>query len=599
MRVSGLTLLGVIDDVVDLSRIEAGRLVIVNGPFAPADMLEALCESLVPLAEAHHVDLSLYLDPGIPACVVGDVLRVRQLLYNLLATAIRFSGGQRGLRGMVMLRVTVAGSDPWQLRFEVACNGIGLTPEAVGCLLQPFSEADIGRGLDPGSAGPGLSICKRLTDLMGGSIEVSSQPGNGCEFRLVLPCAVDDPAPEPLMASLTGIRCLLSAGTDPDIAHASAYLEAAGASVGCLAAGSGSPAAVTDPRLPVVVVRHVAGPQMASVPGPAAQVLICRQPPIRPLSGVQIVSGRVLHRQELLRAVAAAAGRVVPEGLVPPKVSLTESARARPAGVEGAAPRILVAEDDGVNRQLVFQQLQLLGYRSALARDGAEALRLWRDGAYDLLLTDLHMPVMDGYALAHEIRLAEADADTGQRLPILALSADTSRDEPARSQAAGIDTYLIKPLHLERLREALEMWLGPARQQTAGGAAEKSTEVDPVFDIAVLHALVGDDAAVVQALLGEFLDATWPLAGQIRTVAAAGDLQQVQIYSHRLKSSARSVGALSLARCAESLELAAGNEDIIAVLRLAADICQALTLVEDRIRSVQAGLPETAELGSW
>jgi PAS domain S-box-containing protein len=598
IRISGRTLLGVIDDVLDLSRIEAGRLTLIEESFEPVEMVEGLCRSLVPIAVTSNVNLSLYIDPQIPRVVFGDALRLRQVLYNLIGNAIKFADGRPDLHGLVEVGVTIDSRDPWCLAFTVSDRGAGMTPEVVARLFEPFTQAVSASSRIYGGAGLGLSICKQLADLMGGQINVSSEPGLGSTFVLTLPFQVEDPAPVPAPAGLSGVQCLVVEGADPDIAHIGTYLEHAGASVRYIARNSDLVAEIAGLRPPVVLVTHAANDGTAAMrpcAGLAGRVVISRGAAPQSKRLAQVLNGAVLSRQKLLRAVAVAAGYPVPEVPDEPDAGAAQYADATPA--TDRARSVLVAEDDEINRKVIFQQLRLLGYEAVLANDGAEALELWAKGGHALLLTDLQMPFVDGYELARNIRAAEASSGTGRHLPVIALSASAVRDEAERSRMAGMDDYLTKPLQLDRLSEVLEKWIGPAAPPAQADEQVKATDEpgDQVFDVAVLHALVGDDARIVRALLGEFLDATWPLAGQLRSAAVAGDLQQAAAVSHRLKSSARSVGALTLGRLAGAMETAATGDDHDRVLRLVEEIFMALSLVEKRIRTVRADLLDTVE----
>ena len=263
---------------------------------------------------------------------------------------------------------------------------------------------------------------------------------------------------------------------------------------------------------------------------------------------VVTLDGDALRRQAFLRAVAVAAGRRSPELFHESTgEDLTGEEIAPPTIAEARAQGrlILVAEDDDINQKVILQQLRLLGYAAEVADNGTEALRLWREGNYALLLTDLHMPEMDGYTLAETIRREEA---AGRRMPILALTANALRGEANRARSAGMDEYLTKPVQLHLLRAALEKWL-PRTNGSIPSAALPEESRDgraaPVVDVAVLRGLVGDDAGTVREFLSDYLASAGRLAAELRAAVAAGDTQQVGAVAHKLKSSSRSVGALA------------------------------------------------------
>jgi CheY-like chemotaxis protein/HPt (histidine-containing phosphotransfer) domain-containing protein len=274
------------------------------------------------------------------------------------------------------------------------------------------------------------------------------------------------------------------------------------------------------------------------------------------------VDGNCLRRTALLRAVAVAAGRQSPdvfrddnpEDLIGERIDPPTIAEARASG-----RLILIAEDDDVNQKVILRQIEMLGYAAEIAHDGAEALRLWEAGDYALLLTDLHMPVMDGYSLAAAIRKHEADHDAHgpRRIPILALTANALRGEAIRAQAAGMDEYLTKPLQLHLLQVALARWLPLRGIEAAVEDAADSVvpqHASSAIDISVLERLVGNDVDTVRELLDAYLASAHRQATELRAADAVDDLRQIGEIAHRLKSSSRAVGAATLGDLCAELE---------------------------------------------
>ncbi|NMG46446.1 response regulator, partial [Aromatoleum toluvorans] len=264
------------------------------------------------------------------------------------------------------------------------------------------------------------------------------------------------------------------------------------------------------------------------------------------------IDGDALRRRTLLRAVAVAAGRESPDAVPAQAVPSATVAKAVPPTIAEARTSgrlILIAEDDPVNQKVILQQLALLGYAAEVAGDGAQALRMWREGRYALLLTDLHMPHMDGYALAQTIRAEEAGRG---RMPILALTANALRGEARRAREGGMDEYLTKPIQLQLLKDALERWLPHEAAAPAVGAPAAA-----VFDVAVLEALVGSERAVVDDFLGDYRGALRELSDALRTAVARDDAGAIVAVAHKLKSSSRAVGALQLGELCAELEIAA------------------------------------------
>jgi signal transduction histidine kinase/CheY-like chemotaxis protein/HPt (histidine-containing phosphotransfer) domain-containing protein len=573
IRESAGSLLGIIDDILDFSKIEAGRLELEREPVSVADLVEGLCNSLVPVAARKGVDLALFISPDIPERLLSDDVRLRQVLYNLVGNAIKFSAGQPGRRGRVSVRVEIAQASPLRLAIRVADNGIGMTPETVHDLFTPFTQAEISTTRRFGGTGLGLTICKRLIDLMQGEITVESAPNAGSTFTVTLPFEVAAEQPVRSQPDLSGLDCVVLEGTELNADDMRAYLAHAGARVHRVADVAASIDTATRLVAPVVIImeaRHGTAHRadFDSLPT-VRRVLITHGRRRRArVEGPDAVTldGDALRRLALLRAVAVASGRASPE------IIHERTAESRldddvlpPTIAEARAHErlILVAEDDEINQKVILQQLALLGYAAEIAANGTEALRMWREGRYALLLTDLHMPEMDGYTLADTIRREE----TGRRMPILALTANALRGEANRAHAAGMDEYLTKPVQLAALRVVLEKWLPPGRGSTASGATVAASPARAAaVDLAVLKGLVGNDEATVREFLTDYLDSARQLAGEMRTALAAGDARHAGAIAHKLKSSSRSVGALALGDLCAELENSSrtGNKTAIA-----------------------------------
>jgi len=601
VRESGRALMRIIDDILDFSRIEAGRLQLERAEFSLTDAVEGLCGSLVPLALEREVDLHCFVSPTLPSSVVGDEVRLRQILANLVGNAIKFSGSRADRKGRVTVRAEAVGQSP-ELAIEVEDNGIGISEEAQKRLFQPFSQAEESTTRRFGGSGLGLVIAKRLTDLMDGSIGVESRPGEGSLFRVRLPLepAVED---APAFPDLSGLRVRVLDDDGIPCESIERYLTDAGVDVEVVQPKPGE-AAGGDESADVVILpvsRSERGRRSKAhwLPGSSGRLLLSRSVhrspnPLGPHTAG--LSALALRRRALLEAVAAAAGRMVlrPE-------SGPASSRLAPAelpDIETAAARgelILVAEDDAINRKVIARQLQLLGRAAELACDGQEALEIWRKGRSALVLTDLHMPVMDGYALTEAIRREEATkGEEVRRTPVIALTANALRGEAERGEAIGLDDYVTKPVQLERLREVIDSHLPqapspgdrpaePASREVAGDASARALDTD------VLRSLIGDDEDLIDEFLREFLKAAEGLVRDLERACVVGDSRQVATVAHKLKSSSRSVGAIALGDCCASLEHEARSEEIDFRSAPGSTIRERLDAVRDAIERRQRG----------
>jgi len=568
---SAFALLRLIDDILDFSKIEAGRLVFERIPVSVEDVVEGVCSSV---ATGEGVDLTLFVDPGVPGDVWTDPVRLRQILFNLVGNAIKFSGNRSQQRGHVAVRVETDGNAPPRLIVSVADNGIGMAPETVAKLFNAFTQAETSTTRRFGGTGLGLAITKRLVELMSGDITVKSSPGKGSTFTVTLPADAVAGAPQRRYQDLSGLECIVVAGPQLNADDLRVYLACAGARVHVvddLPAAARQAAGMTEP---VVIVQDV-GPgdvsdvstdalhaEFADAAG-ARHLLITRGRRWRARMealGVVTLDGNPLRRKALLRAVAVAAGRASPElfhevegkDLVGGNTTPPTPAEARAQG-----RLILVAEDDAVNQKVIMKQLELLGYAADVVENGADALRLWRKGGYALLLTDLHMPEMDGYALASTVRGEEGGRR--ERIPILALTANALRGEAARAMAAGMDEYLTKPLKIQQLAQALEKWL-PAPPPAAETGTDGGHRL-PVVDVRVLKGLVGGEVDTLREFYTDYLKLARELVAELRAEFGAGDARKVADIAHKLKSSSLSVGALGFGDQCGRLERAGRDGD--------------------------------------
>jgi CheY-like chemotaxis protein/HPt (histidine-containing phosphotransfer) domain-containing protein len=245
---------------------------------------------------------------------------------------------------------------------------------------------------------------------------------------------------------------------------------------------------------------------------------------------------------------------------------------------------ILVAEDDPTNQKVLLRQLELLGHAAEVAPDGVEALRLWREGGYALVVTDLHMPNLDGYGLVAAIR---AEEPVGTRTPVLALTANALQGEAARARAAGIDAYLTKPMQLADLRDALAAWMPTDGATHVPVPAPRADTPAPVLDLDVLRSLVGDDPDTLRELLGDFAVAADKALVEFAVAGEEGDLERLGAVAHRLKSSSRAVGAMALGDLCAQLENVCTVRDHAAAVRVAAVLRPVAQDVLARVREAR------------
>ena len=599
IRESALSLLDIIEDILDFSKIEAGKLEIERVPISMAEVMEKACAMLDPLAVRRRVFLTLFVAPAIPAKLVGDAPRLRQIVVNLVNNAIKFSSG-RERPGRVSVRAELAESGDGQaiVEISVADNGIGIDEAVQARLFQPFSQADSSTTRHFGGTGLGLAIARNLVELMGGEITVRSVPGKGSTFTVRLPCIAVAGREDAEAFPLAGLHCLAVGADGKLIDDWAAYLTAAGAlverapdmAVACACPVPADPGpwvwlldAGDTPPAPEAL-RAI----FAAVPAKDVRLVVVehgKRRRTRLFEDTRIVGvdGNMLTRRHLLKAVSIAAGRATEEReTVAPRKS--ETAPAPPSRSEALrrGRLILVAEDNETNRKVIARQLALLGYAADVAVDGHEALQFWESGDFSLLLTDLHMPGMDGYQLTAAIRRGENEAETGGmgRLPIVAITANALKSEESRCKSAGMDDYLSKPVDLARLQAMLEKWLpAPSLDETGDAPEPPADKRLAVLDTAVLAKLVGNDRALIEDVLKDYRRSAQSLAEEIRAALAQGDLETAGQGAHKLKSSSRAVGALALGEVCARLDGADQDFAADAAAALAADFEHALAAV--------------------
>ncbi|MDD5384043.1 MAG: ATP-binding protein [Gallionella sp.] len=589
IRESAFSLLTIIDDILDFSKIEAGRLELECVPMSLTDTVEMMCSMLDRLASRKKVELILFVDPVIPENVLGDTVRLRQVLINLASNAIKFSSGQdrpgRVSVRAILARNGLAGRSPEQItvEFQVADNGIGMDKETLARLFTPFTQADASTTRRFGGTGLGLAISHRLVELMDGEITVQSEPGKGSVFTVRLPFALlpEKTASDEAPSEVAGLSCLVVDGADNLAEELAAYLAHGGAAVERVAgiAAAGERAGALPPGLWLWIVvaedEPLSPDDLRAVartrPEQDIRFVVIgrgqRRKPRVAASDLVMLDGNVLKRRTFLKAVAIAAGRAQEE-VEMPFTDRSETVK-EPLSREEARQQgrlILVAEDNEINQKVILRQLALLGLAADIADDGRLALERWRSGDYALLLSDLHMPEMDGYELTAAIRASEGES---RHIPVIALTANALRGEAERCREAGMDDYLSKPARLADLQAMLEKWL-PAVAEPA--PLEPMPELHATapypVDVNVLKALVGDDPAVIREFLHDFRISAAKIAAELKAACNGGQMAQAGALAHKLKSSARSVGALALGELCAAMEQAgkADGTEALAVL---------------------------------
>ena len=624
---SGRTLLTLLSDVLDLSKIEASKLVIDSAPVSLRAMAESVTQTLANGGRAKGLKVHLFIAPQVAAEHPCDSLRVRQILFNLLGNAIKFTQ-----HGSVSLRITAvadaSGPSPGQrIAFEVADTGVGIAKGAQARLVAPFEQAEPAISRQFGGTGLGLAIFRRLADLMGASLVLDSCLGAGTTLRLDATFAVAiEQAP---VRPTPGIKVLILADDATDQETLTSYLNAGNfeAVVPSLLPASAQQlqqlASAQRPRCapvaPAVLARIGVSPGELTAMLDLAGTAVCG--PALVWLTEEHLSARHVSNQPILPSVVAAqlvAWLGDSAGVLGVARMASGTNTRDPAATR--ARRVLVAEDHPTNRAIVCRQLEMIGCDVTLCGDGEPAYAVWRRALasqelpFSAMVIDCHMPVMDGYELARRIRASEhvdelaliaenppALSRVSVRVPIIALTADTGAEVRSRCEAAGMDDLLIKPVDIPALRTALDRWLGPlagAEPQftsiasapspaaAEGPAALQASRQKTFHARHLLHEM--GSGAELHDLMGDYVQTTARDIASMR--AAAGDLLLTRRMAHRIKGAARLVGAQRIEEIASAVEARAGANSLMpgAVEHAARQLADALEAVKAELRALAA-----------
>jgi signal transduction histidine kinase/CheY-like chemotaxis protein/HPt (histidine-containing phosphotransfer) domain-containing protein len=577
---SGQALLAMINDILDLSKVEAGKLAIEPLSFDLRVAMEEMGDLLAGRAQEKGLDFVIRVAPEAPRRVVGDPGRIRQVLINLVENAIKFTD-----QGFVRVNVELVGASAGKarLRFAVEDSGIGIPRSEHERIFDRFAQAESSRGGRPRGTGLGLALCRELAGLMGGRLSVESEEGKGSRFTLELALPVDQVVPQARSAEpgLEGVRVLVA---DPDEANRTVLLERVAAF-----GAEAEPAATGAEVIAAIGEADRRGAPFGIV------VLDARLPDMNPAQLVELLGALRLGARPVLVLVTThgrpgegrryaelgfAAYFVKPvreadlrEGLAlawlqrnlprpQPLITRHSLAEARGRARSGMPPaprpaplRVLVVEDNAVNQRLAMSLLEQLGCRVDVAGSGGEAVSLVARLSYDLVFMDCQMPEMDGYEATRQIRASDAPS---AQVPIIGLSAVQGEQE--RCLAAGMNDYLTKPISLEALAAMVESWAGGGRagalpaagpaSETVAAAGDSECVLDPV----PLDQLRELDAGLAGEIRRLFLSETPLRLVELSRAVEGGAVADIQRLAHSLKGSCLMIGAQQLGLRAQVLE---------------------------------------------
>jgi two-component system, sensor histidine kinase and response regulator len=561
---SAAALLQIINDILDFSKVEAGKLELECIEFGLRETVEQAIEICASRAHAKGLELACDVGLDVPAKVRSDPMRLRQILINLVGNAIKFTDA-----GEVIVRVKVIGNDGL-LRFEVVDTGIGISQEAQSDIFNAFSQADSFTTRKYGGTGLGLAICRELATLMGGRIGVDSVVGRGSIFWVEVPLApIVEATPTftrlPRLR-LVGLRALIVDDNTSNREILTQHLKSWGVEV--IATESsldalavlGTPEglrfdfALLDDQMPgmdgIALAKRIRDDSRLAAM--RLIMLTTRDNHESNSETVQLFAAiltKPLRRSQLLNCVTRAM-------IAAPEPALEETAiRSVPTATARAfVPKILLVEDNPVNREVAVGMLESLGCVAHTAENGWLALEAINNDAYDAVLMDCQMPVMDGLTATAELRRREQNAG-GARLPIIALTANAMEGDRERCLAAGMDDFLSKPFSQQQLAVLLKRWLAlhvlPESERREGSRL-------PLIDAGVLRNIAAlARPALLNSMIELYLQHSPPLVTAIELAVASGQVEALQEALHTFKSSTANLGGLRLATLTKECEVLA------------------------------------------
>ncbi|MBD1937773.1 PAS domain S-box protein [Microcoleus sp. FACHB-68] len=612
IRISGDALLSLINEILDLSKLEAGEIELEVLNFDLSVCIEEMLDLLAPPAHAKGIEIAALIDENVPVYIQGDAGRLRQILMNLIGNAIKFtSSGEVVVRAELLSKTETNAS----LYFAVIDTGIGIPLEAQRKLFAPFTQVDASTTRKYGGTGLGLAICKELVTLMGGKIGVESQLGQGTKFWFTIPFVLGS---QPVIICkqdfnlLSGRRLLVvdDNATNRKVVHHQVtrwgmQVDEADSAAAALQALQEA----WEQKMPYDVA--VLDMQMPQTDGLSLGEQIKANSALARVPLIMLTSTN--QRDEVKQALkigfaAYLVKPVKPSRLLDTILTVLDTSE-RPVAISDgeylskpADPlpevsgkpklRILIAEDNSINQKVALKQLSSAGYEADVAANGEEVLQLLKTIPYDLVLMDCQMPILDGFNTTIEIKRRQENAFAAGRRPVvIAMTANAMKEDRDRCLSAGMDDYLSKPVSKEKLIATIERW-SHYKQAEQKAATDKLADVSEdkeaeaaEFDWEHLHSLSEGNAEFELELLQMFVEDSQIHLEKAKTAIAGHNIRQLQQESHHLKGSTGNIGATAMHLAAAKLDQLAHQEELEGMLDLVSDLEKFLKQIEQLINN--------------
>ena len=617
-------LLGTLNDILDYSKIEAGHMHLERIPFDPEEVLAQVSDLFIVHAEEKGLELLLELDPAIPGQLLGDPLRLSQILHNLVGNALKFTE-----QGMIHVRIALAGREGNQvlLRFTVQDTGVGMDQTQIARLFQPFTQADMSITRKHGGTGLGLSISQRLVSLMGGEISLASTPGQGSTFAFTISFTVGDAAHHRQRPALPSLRSLVI--DDQEAARTLLQQQLTNWRFPVVSAASGEAAlqyltdaarrqmpfdlVLLDWKMPdmngLEVARRIhASAREGLLPRLPLLVMVTaygRENLLRDAGPLRIDA--ILDKPVLPSTLHEVLLRITQSGMAP-AATLTPTLQQSQAWSLLRGCHVLLVEDNALNREIAETLLSRAGLRVSVAQHGGEAVAAVQNTRFDAVLMDIQMPEMDGLEATRRIRALPG----GQELPIIAMTAAAMVQDRQNCLAAGMNAYTTKPINPRELADTLLRWMRPdqwgpislrplSSPSTPGTADADEVQrlVTLLPGVAVVQALarLNSDPLHYRRLLIDFAGRHRSTPEQLRMLDTRGARDGLYALAHTLKGEAGNLGLSAVQATADALAqaLKQGQEAIAPrVDTLSTALDQALALLDQVHDMPEPAIPITA-----
>jgi CheY-like chemotaxis protein/nitrogen-specific signal transduction histidine kinase/HPt (histidine-containing phosphotransfer) domain-containing protein len=627
---SSEALLTIINDILDFSKVESGKLELENQPFDLRACIEEALDLLAAEAAEKKLDIPYQLDDGIPAQVIGDVTRLRQVLVNLLGNGIKFTEKGDVVTQVRILSAPDPGGDTgiWHLQFSVRDTGIGIPVDRLARLFRPFMQADASTTRYYGGTGLGLAISKKLVELMGGKMWAESVPGKGSAFHFTLPFrAAPQPARFPFESAqpqLANLRLLIVDDNPTNCRVLTLQTSKWGMvprgaqdakqALEWLRSGEQFDLAILDMQMPGMDGLMLAG-EIRKLPGAAKMPLVlltsmgvsAKHPDFAQVAFASCLTKPIKPAQlyETLVRVISGAKSTAKKAPVPVKLD--------PALASRLPLRVLLCDDNAINQKVAARLFQQMGYHPDLAANGVEALAALDRQPYDLIFMDVMMPQMDGLEATRTIRQRQRDSvgfpNYQSRVIVVAMTANAMQGDREECLAAGMDDYLAKPVRPEDIRAIVERWgamVGIAAQPDAAAsrlgcqpqpeaAAPPAPSEEPPVDMARLMDFTDGSAQNLRELVTLYLEQTSTQLEQLEAAVQAGQAQEVRRLAHSCAGASATCGMAKIVPLLRELE----RQGFENKLTNSAELCEQVGKEFTRIRNFLAAYqPPPADLAT-